>query len=145
MGEVTASAECQAVNDIGVHILVTGACLFCGAKPIAKDDPSPTDDDQRGRRVMAEKTAEEREHIRAIADEWCQVCGEDWPCRGSIDDEIRAAVAAQKERDAEENARLREALDKLARLGNEPEYGNSIGNQIARTALSEDPPEVSDG
>ena len=31
--------------------------------------------------------------------------------------------------------RLREALDKLARLGNEPEFGNSIGNDIARAAL----------
>jgi hypothetical protein len=28
------------------------------------------------------------------------------------------------------------ALEKLARLGNEPHYGNSIGNQIARDALS---------
>ena len=26
-------------------------------------------------------------------------------------------------------------LERLARLGNEPEYGNSIGNQIARAAL----------
>ena len=29
-----------------------------------------------------------------------------------------------------------EALDKLQRLGNEPHIGNSIGNDIARTALS---------
>ncbi len=28
------------------------------------------------------------------------------------------------------------ALEKLARLGNEPHYGNSIGNQIARDAIS---------
>lgn len=28
------------------------------------------------------------------------------------------------------------ALEKLARLGNEPHYGNSIGNQIARDALA---------
>ncbi len=33
--------------------------------------------------------------------------------------------------------RLREALDKLARLGAEPEFGNSIGNDIARAALEE--------
>lgn len=31
--------------------------------------------------------------------------------------------------------RMYEALRKLARLGNEPHYGNSIGNQIARDAL----------
>ena len=31
---------------------------------------------------------------------------------------------------------LAAALEKLARLGNEPHYGNSIGNQIARDALA---------
>lgn len=31
---------------------------------------------------------------------------------------------------------MREALEKLAKLGNEPHYGNSIGNQIAREALA---------
>ena len=51
----------------------------------------------------AEVMVEEREHIRAIADEWCQVCGEDWPCRGSIDDEIRAAVEVETERCAKKN------------------------------------------
>jgi len=34
-------------------------------------------------------------------------------------------------------AALRLALDKLARLGNEPNYGNSIGNEIAQQALSD--------
>ena len=34
-----------------------------------------------------------------------------------------------------ENARLREALEKLARLGNGNLYGNSDGNMIARAAL----------
>jgi len=33
-------------------------------------------------------------------------------------------------------AKLREALEKLSRLGNEPELGNSIGNMIARAALA---------
>jgi hypothetical protein len=33
--------------------------------------------------------------------------------------------------------RLRAALDRLARLGNEPDYGNSVGNEIARDALKE--------
>lgn len=36
-----------------------------------------------------------------------------------------------------ENAKLRAALNKLARLGNEPNYGNSDGNMIARQALAE--------
>ena len=30
---------------------------------------------------------------------------------------------------------MREALEKLSRLGNEPHYGNSTGNTIAREAL----------
>jgi len=31
---------------------------------------------------------------------------------------------------------LEAALDKLARLGNEPDFGNSRGNEIARAALA---------
>lgn len=38
---------------------------------------------------------------------------------------------------AAENKRLREALEKLARLGNEPMLGNSVGNIIAQEALKE--------
>ena len=38
-----------------------------------------------------------------------------------------------------ENARLREALEQLARLGSEPHYGNSVGNEIARAALGVKP------
>ena len=38
-----------------------------------------------------------------------------------------------------ENARLREALEQLARLGSEPHYGNSVGNEIARAALEMKP------
>ena len=34
-----------------------------------------------------------------------------------------------------ENTRLKEALEKLARLGNGEHYGNSDGNMIAREAL----------
>ena len=34
---------------------------------------------------------------------------------------------------------LRNALEKLARLGNEPYYGNSIGNDIAKQALASTP------
>ena len=37
---------------------------------------------------------------------------------------------------AEQNEKLRAVLDKLARLGNEPYLGNSIGNRIAAEALS---------
>ena len=49
------------------------------------------------------------------------------------------AEELEKERDAltHANARLREALDKLARLGNEPHYGNSTGNVIAQHALAD--------
>ncbi len=38
----------------------------------------------------------------------------------------------------EEIRRLRAALDRLARLGNEPHLGNSTGNIIAREALGYD-------
>lgn len=34
------------------------------------------------------------------------------------------------------NTELREVLEKLARLGNEPYYGNSDGNVIAKAALA---------
>ena len=37
---------------------------------------------------------------------------------------------------AEQNEKLRAVIDKLARLGNEPYLGNSIGNRIAAEALS---------
>lgn len=46
--------------------------------------------------------------------------------------ELQSQLAAQ----AAHIALLREALDKLARLGNEPLLGNSIGNQIAQQALA---------
>ena len=36
-----------------------------------------------------------------------------------------------------ENEKYRKALDKLARLGNEPDYGNSTANCIAREALKD--------
>jgi hypothetical protein len=36
-----------------------------------------------------------------------------------------------------ENEKLRAVLEKLARLGAEPHYGNSVGNIIARAALGE--------
>lgn len=47
------------------------------------------------------------------------------------------AERAEAERDAAvaRCAGYREALDKLARLGNEPEFGNSKGNAIAQEAL----------
>ena len=36
-----------------------------------------------------------------------------------------------------ENAKLKEVLERLARLGNGEHYGNSDGNMIARAALGE--------
>ena len=33
--------------------------------------------------------------------------------------------------------KLAEALERLAKLGNEPRYGNSVGNEIAKAALKE--------
>jgi septal ring factor EnvC (AmiA/AmiB activator) len=49
-----------------------------------------------------------------------------------------ALVETQEELFAMKQQRdeLAAALEKLARLGNEPHYGNSIGNQIARDVLA---------
>lgn len=48
---------------------------------------------------------------------------------------LRHKAAGELRRLHEVNAELVEALEKLARLGNEPMYGNSIGNTIAQEAL----------
>ena len=66
-----------------------------------------------------------------------------WIRANRMEEEIESArlqlISFKEALRAEEDkvARLREALDRLARLGNEPEYGNSIGNQIARAALND--------
>lgn len=44
-------------------------------------------------------------------------------------------VAAMLRKQQAAIVKLRIAMDKLARLGNEPHFGNSIGNQIAQQAL----------
>lgn len=51
---------------------------------------------------------------------------------------VRDLIAAESERDDLRSALKEcvEALDKLARLGNEPALGNSIGNVIAQQALT---------
>jgi hypothetical protein len=54
-----------------------------------------------------------------------------------LDVEAMRPLSLQCDRLAAENARLREALERLARLGAEPYYGNSDGNMIARAALGE--------
>jgi hypothetical protein len=54
---------------------------------------------------------------------------------------VRAAalrsLAAERDALKAEIKKLREVLEKLARLGAEPYYGNSDGNMIARAALGE--------
>jgi len=62
----------------------------------------------------------------------CSVCGQDVyatiPAHiTAMQDEIAALKA--------ELARARDALEKLARLGNGDSYGNSVGNEIAIKAL----------
>jgi hypothetical protein len=57
-----------------------------------------------------------------------------WVVRESFSrDQVEQATAGLRA----EVERLRAALEKLARLGNEPYYGNSEGNMIARAALKE--------
>jgi hypothetical protein len=47
----------------------------------------------------------------------------------------RENVSKMRKTLMDENKKLREALEKLARLGNGEQYGNSIGNEIARAVL----------
>ena len=49
------------------------------------------------------------------------------------------AMTARAAINGKEAVRYREALEKLARLGNGDHYGNSIGNQIAIRAITPDP------
>ena len=44
-------------------------------------------------------------------------------------------LLAENKKLEEDNKRLRKALEKLSKLGNEPYLGNSIGNKIAQQAL----------
>jgi hypothetical protein len=46
-------------------------------------------------------------------------------------------IVAQRDEARAEAERLRAALEKLARLGNGQDYGNSKGNMIAQAALKE--------
>ena len=77
---------------------------------------------------QVEKLTKERDDLRSRR---CEVCGyleherEHTGC-------LREQLAAL----AEQNEKMREALQKLACLGNGEQYGNSIGNCIAQEALS---------
>ena len=50
--------------------------------------------------------------------------------------EFNAQLQNEVEKLTIQRDELLAALEKLARLGNEPHYGNSIGNQIARDVLA---------
>lgn len=52
---------------------------------------------------------------------------------------LKAEYDAYRETSCESIDRLKAALEVLARLGNEPHYGNSDGNLIARSALEAKP------
>ncbi len=67
-------------------------------------------------------------YLRELADE------EKWEARAIS---LRQC-ANECERQAERIEQLEAAMDKLARLGNEPHYGNSDGNTIARKALEDE-------
>ena len=74
---------------------------------------------------------------RAIAAEYKTAC------HVSCNDGLRAQLTSLDEENARLTAQvagLREALEKLARLGNEPHYGNSTGNEIAKQALTSPDP-----
>ena len=67
----------------------------------------------------------------------CPGCGApvccQWCCK-------RANAEADRDSAREEIERLREVLERLARLGNGDKYGNSEGNMIARAALTKEDP-----
>lgn len=56
--------------------------------------------------------------------------------RVHIDASVIQRLMAMIEKLTSERDALREALEKLARLGNGDRYGNSIGNMTARDALA---------
>ena len=81
------------------------------------------------------------ERIEGMCDLWPQTIEEnlsDW-----IAKKLHAHLLAIGGRESREE-RYRVALEKLAKLGNEPYYGNSEGNVIAREALSPAKGEVPD-
>lgn len=58
--------------------------------------------------------------------------------RDGADARLIAAAPTVIRELVEQNKRMREVLERLARLGNGEEYGNSEGNLIALTALDND-------
>ena len=59
--------------------------------------------------------------------------------RAEVEAELNGKIAMGKivDQQAEAIQRLKESLEKLARLGNEPELGTSDGNRIAQQAMKE--------
>lgn len=55
---------------------------------------------------------------------------------GMAEEAVIANLTAKLAESQAREAKLREALDRLARLGNWPHYGNSVGNDIAKEALA---------
>jgi hypothetical protein len=58
-----------------------------------------------------------------------------WPDEAVVPKYICEQASAELHRLQKVNEVLVEAMEKLARLGNEPMLGNSIGNRIAQDAL----------
>jgi hypothetical protein len=55
---------------------------------------------------------------------------------GMAEEAVIANLTAKLAECQAREEKLREALDRLARLGNGPHYGNSVGNDIAKEALA---------
>lgn len=75
-------------------------------------------------RELAQSNALAHTAPRYKAEDIGRIVLDSWP------DAMRALRLAAVVEEAEK------ALDRLARLGNEPEFGNSDGNMIARAALA---------
>ena len=65
----------------------------------------------------------------------CNECGHSDCCGPLRENDVEALQARIAELE-QQLAELREALEKLARLGNGDRYGNSEGNVIAQNALA---------
>ena len=83
------------------------------------------------------KTATLREQVEKLTKELDNVKQVEFPRRvQKVTDALKRKHEKELAALAEQNEKMREALQKLACLGNGEQYGNSIGNCIAQAALS---------
>lgn len=117
--------ELNLLKTQAADILRTGVCFIQEGKQLSEGVLKLS-------AVLADRDAE----ITRFNTAFLEICDErdHWHSRALIGDSKEITLR-------DEIARLREALEQLARLGNEPQYGNSVGNRIAQAALAARPQE----